>query len=257
MRFASIGSGSSGNGLIVQHADTSILIDCGFSLKEAESRMSRLHFEPQQLDAILVTHEHQDHAAGIARLALKYQIPIVMTYGTMRALHQQLATLLEQDLVNLISSHDDFEIADLLVHPFPVPHDAREPVQYTVSNGANKIGVLTDTGCSTPHIEESLKDCDALILECNHDLEMLKNGPYPATLKNRVSSRIGHLDNGTSAAILSKVKHTRLTSVVAAHISAQNNTPELAQSALSHILGWDKQDILVADQWQGLAWQTL
>ncbi len=261
MRFASIGSGSAGNGLLVQQAETCVMIDCGFSIKETEARLLRLGLEASQIDAILVTHEHQDHAAGVAKLSAKYQIPVVMTYGTMKAIdtpaQKPLAGLLEDGLLNIMDSHSAFEIADLNIQPFPVPHDAREPVQFTLSNGAAKLGVLTDTGSITPHIQTCLSDCHGLVLECNHDLNMLQGGPYPNSLKNRVGGRWGHLDNQTSAQLLAAIYHTDLQFIVAAHISAQNNTPQLAQQALSMAINAQAEDILVADQMTGLAWCSL
>jgi phosphoribosyl 1,2-cyclic phosphodiesterase len=261
MRFASLGSGSAGNSLLVQHADTCVMIDCGFSIKETETRLARFELQASQIDAILLTHEHQDHAAGVSKLASKYQIPVVMTYGTMRALQRQANKSLEQiqelDLINLIDSHSSFEIADLFIQPFPVPHDAREPVQYTISNDEHKLGVLTDTGCITSHIENCLSDCHALVLECNHDLNMLHQGSYPNSLKNRVGGRWGHLDNQTTAKLLSKIAHAELRIIVAAHLSEQNNAVDLAKQALSQAIQWPEQDILVADQYAGLAWQTL
>ena len=261
MRFASIGSGSGGNGLLIQQADTCVLLDCGFSLKETEMRLARLAIEPSQIDAILVTHEHQDHASGVSRLAAKYQIPVLMTYGTMRAMQQQsikqIESLLEEDLLNLVDSHQGFEVADLFIQPFPVPHDAREPVQFTISDGRAKLGVLTDTGSITPHILSSLKNCHGLWLECNHDLDMLHQGAYPLSLKQRVGGRLGHLDNQTSASLLAQIKHADLQFVVAAHISAQNNTPDLARQALSHTMGWQAEQILLADQQAGLSWLNI
>lgn len=259
MRFASIGSGSAGNGLLIQHADTCVMIDCGFSIKECESRLARLGLHAAQIDAILVTHEHQDHASGVARLAAKYQIPVLMTYGTMRALQKQsaLEPLLADDLLSLIDSHEAFEIADIAVQPFPVPHDAREPIQFSLSDGAVKFGVLTDTGSITPHIVQQLSDCHALWLECNHDVHMLQTGPYPNSLKQRVGGRWGHLANQTSAQLLKQIQHAGLRYVVAAHISAQNNTPSLAQQCLAEVLDWPLEQILVADQMLGLDWQAL
>ncbi len=261
MRFASIGSGSGGNGLLIQQGDTCVLLDCGFSLKETEMRLARIALDASQIDAILVTHEHQDHASGVTRLAAKYQIPVLMTYGTMRAMQQQSAkqidALIEDDLLNLIDSHQAFEIADLLVQPFPVPHDAREPVQYSFSDGQAKFGVLTDTGSITPHIVSSLSGCQALWLECNHDAHMLSTGPYPPSLKQRVAGRMGHLDNQTSAKLLAEIHHDDLKFVIAAHLSLQNNTPDLAQKTLSIAINWHPDQILLADQHLGLDWLSI
>src|SRR5919199_241367 len=202
MRFAALGSGSQGNGLIVESGATRILIDCGFNLSETVKRLGRLGLEPRDLTAILVTHEHDDHGGGVARLARRYELPVYLTYGTFVALGRGSSMI---PSVNLIDSHSPFLIGDLEIHPYPVPHDAREPCQFVFSDGERRLGLLTDTGDSTPHIERMLSGLDALVLECNHDIDLLMNGPYPPTLKARISSRYGHLDNGTAAQLLTDI----------------------------------------------------
>ena len=229
MQFASIGSGSAGNGLVVKEKNTRLLLDCGFGLKDAIERLARINLLPEQLTGILITHEHEDHAGGVFKLAKKYQLSVWMTHGTHRMLERTLPN--ESVHVHIIDSHTEFSIDDIQITPFPVPHDAREPVQYVFSNGDKRLGVLTDTGCSTPHIEAMLSGCHALVLECNHDLNMLMNGAYPHSLKQRVSSRLGHLDNLSAAKILSKIDTSNLQHIVAAHLSEKNNTPSLAVKA--------------------------
>src|SRR6185503_14212544 len=150
-----------------------------------------------------------------------------------------------------------FAVGDLLVRPFTVPHDAREPVQYVLSDGANRLGVLTDTGCSTVHIESNLSGCDALVLECNYDSDMLASGPYPPALKARIASRLGHLDNRTSGEILAALDCSRLKHVIAAHLSQTNNTTELARSALAGALHCEPRWISVATQDEGFDWREL
>jgi phosphoribosyl 1,2-cyclic phosphodiesterase len=145
----------------------------------------------------------------------------------------------------------------LEVHPFPVPHDAGEPVQYVLSDGARKLGILTDTGSSTPHIEYMLDRCNALVLECNHDLDMLMNGPYAWPLKQRVKSRLGHLDNATSAALLAKLDNSKLQHLIAAHLSEKNNTPALAVDALAEAMTCEKEWIEVATQAEGFGWRQI
>lgn len=256
MRFASLGSGSAGNGLIVEAQTTRLLLDCGFGLADTVKRLARLGLAPEQLSGIVVTHEHDDHAGGVFKLANKYRIPVWLTHGTLAMVERYLPKQCGFTM-HLIDSHMPFSVGDLQVHPFPVPHDAREPVQFTFSDGARKLGVLTDTGTSTPHIEIMLSGCDALALECNHDLDMLMHGPYTWPLKQRVSGRLGHLDNASSAALLAKLDNSKLQHLMAAHLSAQNNSPALAQKALSDVLNCATEWIGIADQELGFNWREI
>jgi len=255
MRFSSIGSGSAGNGLLIEQDSTRLLLDCGFGLRDAEQRLARISLTPDQLTGILITHEHEDHAGGVFKLARKYRIPVWLTHGTFRMIERILPN--EPLDLRIIDSHSKFNINEIEVTPFPVPHDAREPVQYTFSNGDKKLGVLTDTGCSTPHIQEMLSGCDALMLECNHDIEMLMNGIYPMSLKQRVSGRLGHLDNIGAAQILSKLDNSHLKHIIAAHLSEKNNKPELAINALSQALNCEKSWIGIAEQETGFDWREI
>ncbi len=253
-RFASLGSGSEGNALAVQNGQTCVLMDCGFNLTESVARLARLGLEPGALSGIVVTHEHGDHIAGVARLARKYAIPIWLTHGTLRAQHKTLGTLAN---VTEINPHSSFAIGDLLIQPYLVPHDAAEPVQYVFGEGDKRLGVLTDTGSSTPHIEQVLSGCAALVLECNHDTELLNNGDYPYSLKQRVGGRFGHLNNNDAAALLARLDNSRLQHIVAAHLSRKNNSPEMATEALSQALNCKKEWIGVATQEIGFAWREI
>lgn len=251
MRFASLGSGSEGNALVIEIGQTRILMDCGFSLSETTARLSRLQLSPEQLHGIVVTHEHSDHIGGVARLAKKYSLPVYLTHGTLRS---QLAAFSDFPLLNEISSHLPFSIGEINIHPFPVPHDADEPVQYVFSDGTKRLGVLTDSGSSTPHIESMLSRCDALILECNHDIEMLENGKYPRHLKKRVGGKFGHLNNQEAAALLARLDNSKLQHLIAAHLSQQNNTREFVVRALLNALAWPEERITVATQDEGIGW---
>jgi phosphoribosyl 1,2-cyclic phosphodiesterase len=255
MRFASIGSGSAGNGLVVEQKNTRLLLDCGFGLRDSVERLARINIQPEQLTGILITHEHEDHAGGVFKLARKYNLKVWMTYGTHRMLERTIPT--EGVATEIIDSHTNFTINDIHITPFPVPHDAREPAQYIFSDGKNKLGVLTDTGCSTPHIEAMLSGCQALVLECNHDLNMLMNGPYPNSLKQRVSSKLGHLDNQSAARIVSKINTSNLQHIIAAHLSEKNNKVELATAALSEALACKQDWIGVASQALGFEWREI
>ena len=252
MRFASLGSGSEGNGLIVEAGVTRVLIDCGFGLRDAVARMQRVGVEPESITAIFVTHEHADHIGGVSAFATRFGTAVWLTFGTLAVVGEEFGEL---PRVHGFDSHDVIAIDDVEVRPFPVPHDAREPVQFVCSDGQWRVGVLTDLGVSTRHVEASLSGCHALVLECNHDLDMLANGGYPHSLKERIAGRYGHLDNVAAADLLSRVDTSRLQHLIAAHLSQQNNRPELARAALAAALNCGPEWIGVADQRQGFEWR--
>jgi len=254
VRFASIGSGSEGNGLVVEAGATRVLIDCGFGVRDTAARLARAAVAPETLNAIIVTHEHSDHVGGVAAFAARHRIPVWLTFGTLSAASGRLNGM---ERVLGFDSHDVFVIGDLEIRPFPVPHDAREPVQFVLSDGEFRLGVLTDLGTSTPHVEASLSGCDALVLECNHDIDLLAGSDYPASLKQRIAGRLGHLDNQGAAALLGAIDTSKLQHIVAAHLSRQNNTPDLARAALSGALGCTPDWIGIADQAQGFDWRAL
>jgi phosphoribosyl 1,2-cyclic phosphodiesterase len=256
MRFASLGSGSAGNALVVEVKQTRLMLDCGFSVKDTTSRLARLNLTPNDITGIVITHEHDDHAGGALKLAAKYRIPVWLTYGTLKMVTRYMPN--KHDLqLNVIDSHTAVAIADIEVQPYPVPHDAREPIQCVFTEGNLKLGVLTDVGRGTPHIEDQLNGCNALMLECNHDANMLQNGPYGWTLKKRVGGDLGHLENLDAANLLSKLDNSKLQHIMAAHLSAKNNTPLLAKSALAKVLGCELDWVGVADQLQGFNWREV
>ena len=229
------------------------MLDCGFGVAQTKRRLGRLGMEVDELDAIIVTHEHDDHIGGVARIARRHGIPVWMSHGTWRGLE----SMFDDIQVNHIEGHEAFSVGDVLVEPFPVPHDAREPAQFVFGDGSRRLGVLTDAGESTRHIERTLESCDALVLECNHDVDMLARSNYPPRLRRRISSRLGHLDNAAAAALLSRVAGPQLRHVIAAHLSQQNNTPELAQGALASVLDCSPDWIAVACQDGGFDWREL
>jgi phosphoribosyl 1,2-cyclic phosphodiesterase len=254
MRFASLGSGSEGNALVVEVGDTCILIDCGFRVRDTVARLGRLGLAPQSISAILVTHEHADHIGGVAGFAARYRVPVWLTFGTLEMAGERFARL---PRVFGFDSHDMFAIGMIEVKPFPVPHDAREPVQFVVGDGVRRLGILTDIGTTTRYVEASLSGCDALVLECNHDLGMLEDGDYPWPLKQRIASRFGHLHNEAAAALLAALDTSRLKHIIAAHLSQQNNTPAKARAALAQSLNCAPDWIGIADQHDGFTWRDL
>jgi len=256
MRFASLGSGSAGNALVVEINQTRLMLDCGFSVKETLIRLARLKLQPADLMGIVITHEHDDHAGGAFKFAAKYNIPVWLTYGTLKMSTRYIPPQHNLQL-NIVDSHSEFAVGDIHVQPYPVPHDAREPMQCIFSDGNHKLGVLTDVGRTTAHIAEKLSGCKALVLECNHDANMLKAGPYSWALKKRVGGDLGHLENNDSACLLAKLDNSRLQHIVAAHLSAKNNTPQLAKSALAKALCCEEDWVGIADQQLGLEWRRI
>jgi len=252
IRFASLGSGSKGNALLVEAGRTRVLVDCGFGAREMASRLLRLGVEPTSIDAILITHEHADHVGGAVPCAGRFGWAIHASHGTAAAARQLAATH-----VRRFDSHTAFAIGDLEIHPYPVPHDAREPTQFVFSDGARRLGVLTDVGAITPHIVKMLAACEALVLECNHDAALLAKGRYPPQLKRRIAGEFGHLENQAAAALLRTIGSTRLQHMVAAHLSDENNTPALARAALADALGCAPDWIGIADQAEGFGWREL
>lgn len=254
MRFASLGSGSRGNALVVEAGATRILVDCGFGPRELSRRLGRLGLAPTDIDAVLVTHEHGDHVGGVARCAAKYGFAVFMTHGTYGAAVKSDAPPLH---VDLFDSHTVFAVGDIEIRPFPVPHDAREPVQFVFSDGKRRLAVMTDAGHVSPHIVAMLSGCEALVLECNHDADMLACGRYPPALKRRIAGGFGHLENRQAAGLLRQVAGTGLQHVVCAHLSAENNRPELARAALAAALGCTSDWVGAADQDDGFDWRSL
>lgn len=254
MRFASLGSGSKGNAWVVQAGRTTVLVDCGFGPREALRRLARVGLGADDLDAILVTHEHTDHGRGVARLAALARCPVWLSQGS----HSMLEALGSAPVAaELLSGFEAFSVGELQVSPYPVPHDAREPMHYTLTDGLHRFGLLTDAGHVTPQIVAALDGCDALAVECNHDIEMLRAGRYPAMLKRRILGPLGHLDNTAAAMLLTQVAGPKLKHVVAAHLSEHNNAPDLARAALAGALGCEDAWVGVADQETGLDWREI
>ncbi len=226
------------------------MLDCGFAIRETERRLQRLGVGPEDLGGIIVTHEHQDHVGGVFKFARRHHIPVWLSFGTYQAVQKDCAG------VNFHFCRDGerLTIGDLELMPYTVPHDAREPVQYVASDGQRRLGVLTDAGQSTPHMIDALGSCDALMLECNHDRRMLADSTYPLSLKQRIGGAYGHLANETTAEILGALDKSHLKIIVGAHLSRQNNTPELARAALCSVPGSEAIEVKIACQDEGFEW---
>jgi len=254
IRFASLGSGSDGNGLLVEVDGTLVLADCGFALSDTLARLARCNIDPASIDAVLITHEHDDHVGGAARLARRFNIPVWLTHGTLQAAANRLAGV---DVIEVFDCHCRFSVGAIEIEPYTVPHDAREPSQFVFSDGAVRLGLLTDAGSLTAHMQSVLNGIDALVLECNHDLDMLLTGAYSPQLKQRIAGKFGHLDNATAARLVAQIDGSRLKHVIAAHLSQQNNTPELAVAALAQALNCEREWIGVASQRDGFEWRQI
>lgn len=252
IRFASLGSGSKGNATLVETGQTRILIDCGFSLAETTKRLARLNCSPESINAILVTHEHGDHANGVGRLSRKYKIPVYLTHGSYLAMKDT-----QFFHFHAFNTHCSFSIQDFNITPLAVPHDAREPSQFIFSDGDKRLVLLTDLGYCSPFLIEQLAGLDGLMLECNYDLNMLRYGNYPPSLKKRVLSNHGHLDNQDATSLLKRLDTQALQHIVGMHISENNNTDELAKAALVDGLLCANEDVILANQKTGFDWLTI
>ncbi len=228
MRFASLGSGSKGNCTIVECNTTNILIDCGFSLKSTTTRLEQLNKSPEDLTAILVSHEHSDHWKGVEDLSSKFNVPVYLSAGTYKAKNMES----NRTGFHIINNHNDFVIGDFTITPVPVPHDAREPIQYVFKSGSTQFGIITDLGHYTTHIVECYSNCNGILIECNYDEDMLNNGPYPKFLKQRVSGLFGHLSNSQAADLLSRLDCSGLQQLVIGHVSKENNCGDIIRERI-------------------------
>ncbi len=225
MQFSVLGSGSRGNSVLIEAGTTTVLIDAGFSGKEIERRLTRLGKSLEELDAIFVTHEHSDHISGVGVLSRRCKLPVFANAATLQGGEKKLGRLFQP---REFSTGEKIAFQDFEIKSFRISHDTNDPVGYVVSNGEKSVGYCTDTGKVSHLMVQRLKGCNGLILEFNHDLKMLQNGPYPLYLQQRVRSSYGHLANSDAADFLQNLLHDKLSHVVLAHLSEANNLPELA-----------------------------
>ncbi|MDO8279788.1 MAG: MBL fold metallo-hydrolase [Burkholderiaceae bacterium] len=254
LRFKNLGSGSTGNATVVEAGSgthrTRLLIDCGLGVRQLDTRLGAAGLSVRQIDGIFITHEHSDHIGSALQVALRHRIPVWMSQGT----HAGTGEADFDGLLRLASDATAIELGDLQIMPFTVPHDAREPLQLSCTDGASRLGVLTDLGHATPHVLSHLQACHALLLECNHDTDLLAASRYPPFLRKRVGGPYGHLANAAAAELARAVRHPGLRHVTAAHLSQENNRPELVRAALSAALCCAESEIGVADPREGSAW---
>lgn len=249
IRVAALGSGSSGNSLVVQAGQTTLLVDCGFTMKETILRLDHLGLTPGDIDALLLTHEHGDHVKGAGPLSRKFGLPVWSTFGTYhQARDNRFAS------VRLFHAHEPFEVGQLQIDPFPTPHDAAESCQFVFSAAGVRFATVTDLGACTPHVAEKLSGIHGLVVECNYDKGMLSNGPYPPSLQARIRSNYGHLGNEQAGALLSQIDHAHLGWILLGHLSEQNNSDAMALSTVNRYLaaGQDRVHVLAqhcCSQW--------
>jgi phosphoribosyl 1,2-cyclic phosphodiesterase len=236
-----LASGSRGNTAIVESSNARILVDAGISCRETFKRMKSLGRNPHSISAVLITHEHSDHIYGLATLAKKLSVPVFMTGATHQAWARSLCDdsgqLPEIAKLEIFCAGRSFQIADLTVTPFTIPHDAADPVGFTFRVEGTKIAIATDLGYIPASVRDHLRGCDVLVLESNHDLEMLRAGSYPWSVKQRVMSRVGHLSNESLAEFFAQDYDGGASYILLAHLSEENNHPEIARQAAEKALG--------------------
>ena len=231
LHVAALGSGSAGNSVLVRSARSLLLVDCGFTLKETTARMAALGVAPDMLDAVLVTHEHGDHLKGVGPLSRRYGVPVWLTHGTYHGARDRRFAE-----ARLFHAHEPFVIGDVTVDPFPTPHDAAESCQFVFESGGTRFATVTDLGACTPHVRQKLAGVNGLVVECNYDLEMLRNGPYPAQLQARIRSDWGHLGNEQAGELLAGLDHEALSCILLGHLSERNNSDDAARATvLGHL----------------------
>jgi len=252
IQVAALGSGSSGNSLLIKANNTLLLVDCGFTMKETQSRLEGLGLSLSDIDAILISHEHGDHMRGVGPISRKYNVPVWLTHGTFHRTRDNRFARYQ-----LFHAHEPFFIGDIEVDPFPVPHDAAEPCQFVFTCNETRFANVTDLGVCTPHVRAKLANLHGLVIECNYDPDMLRNGPYPPSLQARIRSEYGHLGNDQAAQLISQIDHSMLQHVLLGHLSEQNNADAVALAAVQAKLNRDPQRACVLAQHCASQWYVV
>ncbi len=241
MQCTVLASGSRGNCTLISSGRTRLLVDAGLSCKETFRRLKLCGEDPRLLSAILVSHEHSDHVAGVRVLAKKLKVPVFMTGATYqvwaRWVRDEFDGPVHLDRLEFFQAGRSFQVGDIEVRPFTIPHDAADPVAFTFRGEGVKVGIVTDLGYMPASVRDHISGCDGLVIESNHDLEMLRGGPYPWSVKQRVMSRVGHLSNEALADFIVNDYDGNAAFLVLAHLSEQNNHPEIARRAVQLALG--------------------
>lgn len=245
MRFCSLGSGSRGNAYVVEHGGTTILVDCGFSYRSLKKRLAARFISPSEINAVFVSHEHNDHVLGLRTFISEHRTPCYMSAGTARALAFDLDW-------RCLTAGEAVVVDDLLVRPVPVPHDVAEPMQFVMESGARRLAMFTDVGHMSSAVVDACAAADALVIECNYDDDLLSAGDYPERVKERIAGDYGHLSNAAAATLVAVTKNGRRRNIVAAHLSHDNNTGERAKAALT--AADPASAIFVATQDDGCGW---
>ncbi|SFN45752.1 MBL fold metallo-hydrolase [Variovorax sp. OV329] len=254
LRFRSLGSGSSGNATLIEagngHTTSRVLVDCGFGLRHLEARLERAGLAATDIDALFITHEHGDHIGCAHAFSRRHGTAVWMSEGTWMASGARDY----EGRLNFARDGEAIAVGDMQVRPFTVPHDAREPLQLRCTDGARHLGVLTDLGHATPHVLAQLGGLDSLLLEFNHDVDLLGVSSYPPFLKQRVGGKWGHLSNDAAAGIAAALCHGAIRHLVAAHLSEQNNRPDIVRQAMAQVLGAHADEMLTANAAEGTPW---
>ena len=245
LQFQVLASGSKGNAVLVCTPKTRILLDAGLSAKELTARLQQTGTGANQLDAVVISHEHTDHVRGLGTLSRRFGLPVYLTQGTLENLPLDIGQLPQ---VRLFQPGTPFAVGDLSIKPFSISHDAQDPAGFVLENDARRLGICTDLGVATQLVKTRLQGCHGLILEANHDPELLFNGPYPLPLKQRIRSRHGHLSNAESCELLQHIHHSALQIVLFAHLSEVNNHPELVLKS--------SRAVLNDSRWDGIAMEV-
>ncbi len=240
-----LASGSKGNSCYVSDGKTTIVFDVGLSAVETQRRIESKGFDPSSLSAIVVTHEHSDHIRGVKVLSRRLSLPVYMNLATKKKVVDNLGNM---DNVKLFACGSMFRIGSFFIQPFSVPHDAADPAGFILIRNNVKIGIVTDLGTITGMIEEKIRECNLLIIEANHDVNMLRNGPYPWYLKQRINSKTGHLSNDNAAKVVKNIRHPNLKHVILVHLSCKNNSVKAAFECVNKALLGYSTHIHVASQ---------